>query len=91
MCLFSTLTFRLRFIKVFFRTKIEPFKTNSNGLISANPNLSCQVLEEQLVVNENELFTLNLAIIDKISSQVISNISWAVSISFLNYYFVIHS
>jgi hypothetical protein len=68
--------------EVFAEFKQE-FKEESTGLVSSNPNLNCRVIGGQLVVNKNDPFTLNLEIIDKISSQVVTNIAWAVSFTIL--------
>ena len=46
---------------------------------SLDPILSCQINEKKLVVNEAELFSITVSLIDNYSAEIVSNISWAVN------------
>ena len=48
----------------------------SNPITSSDPKLSCQINEQNLIVNETQLFSITVSLIDSYSSQIVPNIEW---------------
>ena len=48
----------------------------SAPISSSNPVLTCQVNEQNIIVNETQLFNVTVSLIDSVSSQIVPNIAW---------------
>ena len=48
----------------------------TNPITASNPVLTCQVNEKNIIVNETELFSITVSLIDSVSSQIVPNIAW---------------
>lgn len=64
-------------------TQFNPLNVVTNPISSSNPNLTCTVKEEDLLVDENSKFNLTVALIDTYTLIQVQNISWKVGIYFL--------
>ena len=61
-------------------TTFQPMNTVTPAISASNPVLTCLVNEANVVVNQNSAFTLTVSLIDSLSSNVVPNISWNVSL-----------
>ena len=55
----------------------------TGSMSSSDPVLTCKVIEEKLLVDENSLFNITVSIVDSLTSTAISNIAWKVNVFFL--------
>ena len=54
-------------------------KTTTDSMSSSNPVLTCKVIEEKLLVDENSQFDITISIADSLTSTTIPNIAWNVN------------
>ena len=64
---------------IIFSSKFDPLNIATDPISSSDPILSCQVNENNIVVNETDLFSITVSLIDKYTSQIVTNIEWQVN------------
>lgn len=50
----------------------------TNPISSSDPTLTCQVNEEDLILDENSSFNATISIIDSLSLKKVQDIAWKV-------------
>jgi hypothetical protein len=61
------------------RSQFNNMKTITGSMSSSNPVLTCKVIEEKLLVDENSQFDITISIADILTSTTIPNIAWNVN------------
>ena len=59
-------------------SKFDPMNVVTNPISSSDPTLTCQVNEEDLILDQNSSFNATISIIDSLSLKKVQDIAWKV-------------
>ena len=61
------------------RSKFDHMNIITNSMSSSDPVLTCKVIDEKLLVDENSAFNITVSIVDSLTLTAIPNIAWKVN------------